>query len=98
MPPMVGTADAPAAAFPAVEAAPLSRKRAVAVWSLVGLAAAWLAGPARWATAIRRRLAPHFRGEPGLVFGVVGFAYLLVILWGPTGATGSFSGSSSSGP
>jgi hypothetical protein len=60
---------------------------ALLAYGAVGLIGAWLAGPTRWATGIRRWLAPTFRSQPGVVFGVVGFAYLLVILWGPTAAS-----------
>ena len=60
-------------------------------WNLIGyglvtLAAAWLAGPTRPATWIRRRLAPTFREQPYLPFVIVGVLYLLVLLWGPTRA------------
>jgi hypothetical protein len=60
---------------------------ALIAYGIIGLIGAWLAGPSGWAVGIRRRLAPTFRDQPGVVFAVVGFAYLLVILWGPTGAT-----------
>jgi hypothetical protein len=59
---------------------------ALIVYGAVGLVGAWLAGPTRWATGIRRRLAPPFRDRPGIVFGVVAFVYLLLVLWGPTPA------------
>jgi hypothetical protein len=60
-------------------------------WNLIGyglitLAAAWLAGPTRPATWIRRRLAPTFRDQPYLPFVIVGVLYLLLLLWGPTRA------------
>jgi hypothetical protein len=60
---------------------------ALIAYGLVALIGAWLAGPTRWATAVRRWLAPRFREQPLLVFGVVAFLYLLVILWGPTTAS-----------
>jgi hypothetical protein len=59
---------------------------ALIIYGAVGLVGAWLAGPTRWATGIRRRLAPAFRERAGIVFGVVGFVYLLLVLWGPTPA------------
>ncbi len=59
---------------------------ALVVYGAVGLVGAWLAGPTRWATGIRRRLAPSCRNRPGVVFGVVAFLYLLLVLWGPTPA------------
>jgi len=55
-------------------------------YGLVILLAAWLAGPTRSATWVRRRLAPSFREHVGLVYTAVGVVYLLVVLWGPTPA------------
>lgn len=67
----------------------LLRALAVALiaYGLLALIGAWLAGPTRPAVAVRRRLAPSFRDQPWLVFGLVGFAFLLLIAWGPTPAT-----------
>jgi hypothetical protein len=48
---------------------------------------AWLAGPTRAATGIRRALAPSMRERPGIVYAAAAFVYLLVLLWGPTYAT-----------
>jgi hypothetical protein len=56
----------------------------VAVGAL-GLAATWLAGPSRRATAVRQGLAPTFRDRAGLVHGVLAAVILLVLLWGPVG-------------
>jgi hypothetical protein len=53
-------------------------------YGLVTLAGAWLAGPTRPATAARRWLAPSFRDQAWIVYGVVAFLYLLLIAWGPT--------------
>ncbi len=53
-------------------------------YGVVVLVAAWVAGPARSAIWVRRQLAPAFREHAGLVYAVVGVAYLLVVLWGPT--------------
>jgi hypothetical protein len=60
---------------------------ALIAYGAITVAGAWLAGPARWATAFRRWLAPWFREQPVLVFATVAFVYLLVILWGPTAAS-----------
>jgi hypothetical protein len=60
---------------------------ALIAYGIVGLVGAWLAGPTKLAVGARRRLAPTFREQPAVAFGVVGVAYLLVILWGPTAAT-----------
>jgi hypothetical protein len=59
----------------------------VVLYGAVVVAAAWLAGPTRLAVGARRAMAPALRHEPASVYGVVGFAYLLVLLWGPTHAT-----------
>jgi hypothetical protein len=48
---------------------------------------AWLAGPARWAIAGRRFLAPHFRERPGLAYWIAAGLLALVFLWGPIPAT-----------
>ena len=47
----------------------------------------WLAGPARWAVAARRFLAPHFRTRPGLAYWIVAGLLALVFIWGPIPAT-----------
>jgi hypothetical protein len=60
---------------------------AVVAYGVIVVVAAWLAGSTRLAVGTRRALAPALRHEPGAVYGAVGFAYLLVLLWGPTPAT-----------
>ena len=59
---------------------------AAIVYGVVLVIAAWLAGATSTALASRRALAPAMRHEPGTVYAAVGFAYLLVLLWGPTPA------------
>jgi len=49
------------------------------------VAAAWLAGRTRAATATRRALAPYLR-EPAIAYGAAAFLLLLVLLWAPTPA------------
>ena len=56
------------------------------VYGVVLLAAAWLAGPSRPATWVRRELAPSFRERAGAVYAVAATLYLLLVLWGPTPA------------
>ena len=56
-------------------------------YGIVFLAGALLAGPSRPATASRRWVAPYFREQAWLVYGVVAVLFLLVIAWGPTVAT-----------
>ncbi len=60
---------------------------AIIFYGVAVVIAAWLAGPTRLATGIRRWLAPAFKGRLGVVVTVVVFLYLLLILWGPTPAT-----------
>jgi hypothetical protein len=59
---------------------------ALIAYGVVGLVGAWLAGPSGTAVSLRRRLAPTLRDQPVETFAVVAFAYLLLILWGPTAA------------
>ena len=59
---------------------------AMIVYGIIVVVAAWLAGPTRPATAIRKFLAPSLRDSPALAYGVAGAVLLLVVLWGPTPA------------
>src|SRR5450755_472553 len=59
---------------------------AMIVYGLVIVAAAWLAGGTRPATAIRKAMAPSLRDSPAVAYLVVGAALALVMLWGPTPA------------
>ena len=63
---------------------------AMIIYGLVIVVAAWLAGSTRWAVALRRRLAPTLAERPAMVYGAVGFAYLVVLAWGPTPALRNF--------
>ena len=56
-------------------------------YGIVLLLGALLAGPTRPARWIRRNLAPTLRERPWLAYGAVALVFLLVLLWGPTGAT-----------
>jgi hypothetical protein len=49
--------------------------------------AAWFAGPARWAVAGRRFLAPHFQDRPALAYWITAALLALVFIWGPIPAT-----------
>jgi hypothetical protein len=51
---------------------------------------AWLAGPGRRATVVRRAVAYPFREHPGLVRAGLGLAILLLIVWGPVPWTQHF--------
>jgi hypothetical protein len=59
---------------------------ALIVFGLIFVAAAFIAGHTRPATALRHALAPTLRERPVAVYGFVALAYLLVIAWGPTPA------------
>jgi Short C-terminal domain len=55
-------------------------------YGVVTALGAVLAGPTQAATWVRRELAPVLNDRQGIVWGAVGFIYLLLILWGPTHA------------
>ena len=65
----------------------LLRDAAVAMigYGVVIIAASWLAGPTRAATATRGALAPYAR-EPAIAYGATAIVLLLVLLWAPTPA------------
>jgi hypothetical protein len=54
------------------------------IYGIVILLAAWVAGPSRYAVALRRLLAPTMREHPVVVYGAVGLVLLIVLLSGPT--------------
>jgi hypothetical protein len=56
------------------------------VYGIVIIFAAWIAGPSRPATWVRRMLAPTMRERPVVVYAVVALGLLLVLLSGPTDA------------
>ena len=59
---------------------------AMIAYGIVIVAAAWLAGPTRPATEIRKVLAPSLRESPAVAYSTVGGALLLLVLIGPTPA------------
>ena len=59
---------------------------AMIVYGIVIVAAAWLAGPTRAATATRKLMAPSLRESPAVAYSAVGAVLLFVVLWGPTPA------------
>ena len=67
--------------------------RSVILYGLVAVLGATLAGPTRAATAVRRGLTPTLNDRPEIVWGALGFAYLLLILWGGTHALRTWWGS-----
>jgi hypothetical protein len=58
----------------------------VVIYGLLAIFAAWIAGPSRAATAVRRQAAPTMRDHPALVYSGVAVALLVLLLSGPTDA------------
>ncbi len=65
---------------------------ALVAYGLIILAGAWLAGPTRWATWARRRLAPTFRDQAWMIYAGVAAVFLLLLAWGPTPSTRTWFG------
>jgi Short C-terminal domain len=53
------------------------------VFGILVVIAAWLAGPTRIATSLRREAAPYLRERRGTTYAVVGLLFLVLILWAP---------------
>jgi uncharacterized membrane protein len=60
--------------------------QATLLYGAIAALGAMLAGPSRPAVWLRRHLAPTMNEQPGVVWGAVGFLYLLAIWWGGTHA------------
>jgi hypothetical protein len=60
--------------------------RAVVFYGLVMVIGGMLAGPHSWAISFRRWMAPTLAKRPGMSWGILAGAYLLLVLWGPTHA------------
>jgi hypothetical protein len=56
------------------------------------IAAAWFAGPARYAVAGRRAIAPFLRERPEWTYGIVAGIMILIFIWNPIPATGKPAG------
>jgi len=56
------------------------------IYGLGIMFAAWIAGPSRLATWVRRELAPTMRDHPVVIYGAVAVALFLVLITGPTDA------------
>jgi hypothetical protein len=52
-------------------------------FGLLVVIGAWLAGPTRSATGLRREAAPYLRERPGATYAVVALVFLALILWAP---------------
>ena len=59
---------------------------ATILYGIVAIAGAVLAGPTRAATVVRSKIAPVLNHRPGIAWGLLGAAYLLLIFWGGTHA------------
>ena len=59
--------------------------------------AAWLAGPTRIASNLRREAAPYLRERRGATYAVVGVVFLMLVLWAPVVAFRKPIGPDSSG-
>jgi hypothetical protein len=59
---------------------------AALLYGLVAALGAILAGPSEPATWLRRKMAPVLNERPEIAWSIVGFVYLLLILWGGTHA------------
>jgi hypothetical protein len=53
------------------------------LFGLFLVSGAWMAGPARWAAAVRRFAAPALREHAGPVRAGLGVLILLLVIWGP---------------
>jgi hypothetical protein len=60
--------------------------QSILAYGIVIVLAAWLAGPTRWATSIRRWLTPYLR-QPRYAYGGLAMLLLLVFWWDPVIAT-----------
>jgi len=60
--------------------------RATILYGLIAVLGAVLAGPGKWATSARRRVAPTLNDRPGVTWGATAGVFLLLVLWGGTHA------------
>ena len=60
--------------------------QSILVYGIVIVLAAWLAGPTRWATSIRRAITPYLR-QPAYAYGGLAVLLILVFWWDPVVAT-----------
>ena len=56
------------------------------------IAAAWFAGPSRYATRARQFIAPFLREHPEWVYAIVAVIMLLIFIWNPIPSTGKLAG------
>jgi hypothetical protein len=60
--------------------------QAAVLYGVIAVLGAVFAGPSRPAVWLRQRLAPTLNDRQGIVWGAVGFVYVLLVLWGGTHA------------
>lgn len=65
---------------------------ALILYGVVILLGTWLAGPSRYAVQARQPIGPTLRDRPGIAWGALAVAYLLLVLWGPVPALRSWVG------
>lgn len=58
---------------------------AAIAYGVVMVAGAWLAGPTKWAIAVRRTVAPYLR-EPAIAYGGLAIVVAALVWWAPTPA------------
>src|SRR3954451_3523992 len=58
---------------------------ATIAYGVVMIAGAWLAGPTRWATSVRRVAAPYWR-EPWIAYSALAVIVAILVAWEPTPA------------
>ncbi len=56
------------------------------------IAAAWFAGPSRYATRAREFIAPFLRERPEWTYAIVAAIMLLIFIWNPIASTGKLAG------
>jgi hypothetical protein len=54
-------------------------------YGVVIVLGAWLAGPTRWATSVRRTIAPYLR-EPSITYAALALVVVVLVWWAPTPA------------
>lgn len=59
---------------------------ATVAYGLIVVAGAVLAGPTRWATSLRRHMAPTLNDSPAIAWGALAGLVVLLAAWGPTHA------------
>jgi hypothetical protein len=64
----------------------VSQAKALVIYGVVAIGGAWLAGPSKLATDLRRAMAP-WADEPGIAYTGFALLVLAILLWAPTEGT-----------